>query len=212
MAIEAAINANPPVFQNPALIAQLDVKFANRYFAALNAYFHPSQYPTISQCWKVALDAVALPSPIIVQQLGVAMSAHIGLDLGVASAEVSVNETDFNEVNEVLNGQVMTVVAEIDALSPVLEEIEAVLGKYEIDLIDAALDFTRVMAWDFVVDLESSPSSEWPELIAAQDASAAGVGNFVLNPPSWIADVIAIIAKQENRDVDTIINTLNGGQ
>jgi hypothetical protein len=49
-AVEAAIEQGN-VFHNNALLAQLDVTFANRYLAALNAYFHPADFPPISACW-----------------------------------------------------------------------------------------------------------------------------------------------------------------
>ena len=210
LAIEAAINASPPVFANPALITQLDVTFANRYFTALNAYNYPNGgYGPVSACWEVALNAAGEADPIILQQLGVAMSAHIGLDLGVASATVKVDETDFDEVNQVLDATVQTVVTEIDSLSPVLAEVFAVLGKYEIDLINVGLNFTRALSWDFVTELTQAPQSNWPALISAQDAKVAVIGETIMTPPTWIQDIINVIAALENRDVTTIINTLN---
>ena len=48
---------------------RFDVAFANRYFAALNGYFHPDKHPKPTHAWQVTFDAASRREPIIVQHV-----------------------------------------------------------------------------------------------------------------------------------------------
>lgn len=213
--ITIAIKQNLPNFQDPARMERLDVTFASRYFAALNAWFWPAQYAPLSQAWRVAFQAAALPKPIIVQHLLAGVNAHIDLDLGIAAAEVSPGpaigslEHDFNLVNQVLGAQVAGVLDEIDSLSPVLAELYDVFSKFEMDIIDHALDFTRAEAWAFATELAPLDAPQQQTVIAQRDVFVAGLGATIVTPPSFIEHVIEGIALLETRDVVKIITTLN---
>jgi hypothetical protein len=214
--ITIAIKQNLPKFQDPARMERLDVTFASRYFAALNAWFWPAEMPPLSASWRVAFQAAALPKPIIVQHLLAGVNAHIDLDLGIAAATVSPGtqlpslESDFNLVNAVLGEQVTGVLDEIDELSPLLAEIYDVFAKFESDIIDHALDFTREEAWSFATQLALlDPATQWEAAIAARDHDVAGIGATIVTPPPFIAHVIEAIALLETRNVVKIIETLN---
>lgn len=213
--ITIAIKQNLPNFQKPARMEQLDVTFASRYFAALNAWFWPAQFPPITNSWRVAFQSAALPKPIIVQQLLVGVNAHIDLDLGIAAATVSPGaelpslESDFDLVNKVLAEQVSGVLDEIDELSPVLADIYDVFSKYEFDIIDLGLDVTRRAAWDFATQLAPLPQSEWPTPISQRDVIVADLGSDIIHPPAALQAIIDAIALFESRDVVKIIETLN---
>jgi hypothetical protein len=201
-------------FQDGPRMERLDVTFASRYFAALNGYFHPGDFPAISHCWRIAFDGALLPGPIIVQQMLAGVNAHIDLDLGIAAAAVAPGaalpslQHDFNTINAVLSSQVATVVEEIDSLSPVLAEIYAVLMNNELDLIADGLVVTRDSAWFFARTLSLEPAFLHPPAIMLHDLEVARVGSLILHPPLF-ARIVDVIASRESRDIVKNIQTLD---
>ena len=213
--ITVSIKKNLPNFQKPPRMEQLDVTFASRYFAALNAWFWPAQFPPLSPAWRVAFQAAALPGPIIVQHLLAGVNAHIDLDLGIAAESVAPGaqlpdlEHDFNLVNQVLANEVAGVLDEIDELSPVLAEIYKAFKNVETGIIDRMLDFTRMEAWGFATELAPLNPQQQATAIARRDAIAAGLGTLIITPPALFEHLIQVIALLETRDVVKIIETLN---
>lgn len=213
--ITIAIQQNLPKFQDPPRMERLDVTFAGRYFAALNAWFWPAQFPPLTHSWRVAFQAAALPAPIIVQHLLAGVNAHIDLDLGIAAATVSPGaelpslQSDFNRVNQVLASEVAGVLSEIDELSPVLGELYDVFSKFETDVIDRMLDVTRAEAWGFATTLAPLNAQQQGAAIANRDVFVAGVGADIITPPALFERVIDTIALLESRDVVKNIEVLN---
>lgn len=213
--ITAAIKLTLPKFQDPARMEQLDVVFASRYFAALNAWFWPAQFPPLSHAWRVAFQAAALPTPIIVQHLLAGVNAHIDLDLGIAAETVAPGaqlpglQSDFDLVNQVLAQEVAGVLDEIDELSPVLAAIYDVFAKFETDFIDHMLAFTREEAWGFAKELAALPPMLQPAAIDIRDVFVAGAGAVIIAPPKFLESVLESIAQLESRDITHIIETLN---
>ncbi|HEX8154092.1 MAG TPA: DUF5995 family protein [Thermoanaerobaculia bacterium] len=212
LAIKAGIARK--YFDDNARMEVFDVTFASRYFAALNAYFHPSPQRELSHCWKVAFDGATLTGPIIVQHLLAGVNAHIDLDLGIAAEQVAPGKSlpslqgDFIKVNTILGDQVKTVLDEIDSLSPVLADLYDLLMKYEIDLIDDGLKVTRDSAWRFATILAEVPSILRQPTISLHDLEAAKLGMLILHPPSILANVVEVIAARESRDVVRNIQVL----
>jgi Family of unknown function (DUF5995) len=211
-AIRTAIAAHK--FQDDARMDRFDAAFANRYFDALNGYFHPGQFAAPTHVWRIAFDAAQLAPPIVVQHMLAGINAHIDLDLGLAAWEIMAPgpidplHQDFDTVNAVLADQVKQTIDEIDEISPVLAQLYAVLQQYEIDLIDDSLIVFRDSAWAFAGDLSVLPVWD-PVKIIARDASTAAFGAVVMNPPSIIALFVNAIAAQESRDVGANITILN---
>jgi hypothetical protein len=213
IAIRAAIAQN--LFQDGPRMQRFDVTFASRYFAALNGYFHPGQFPPPSHCWRVAFDGTSHPEPIIVQHMLAGVNAHIDLDLGIAVEQVAPGPSlpsikiDFDTVNTVLASQVTGVVDEIDELSPVLSDIFDVLKRDEIDLIGDALLLFRDGAWRFATLLAAEPDFAHPPTLMIKDLEAAKFGTVIFYPPPLLASMIAVIASKESRDVVHNIEVLD---
>ena len=204
------------LFDDGPRMERFDVIFASRYFAALNGYFHPAQFPSLSDCWRVAFDGALLPEPILVQHMLAGVNAHIDLDLGIAAEEVAPGPLlptlhhDFNTVNAVLASQVSTVVGEINSLSPVLADIYDVLMKHELDLIADALVVVRDSAWHFASVLASKPGFIDPTIIKLHDLKVAGLGKLILDPPGLLlSHLVEIIGAAESRDIVKNIQTLD---
>lgn len=203
------------LFDDGPRMERFDVTFASRYFAALNAYFHPAQFPEISGCWKVAFDGALQPGPIIVQHMLAGVNAHIDLDLGIAAEMVAPAKQidslhhDFNTVNAVLSSQVSAVVMEINSLSPVLADLYAVLMQHELDLIAEGLVIVRDDAWRFAKLLAATPGFVDPTVIAVRDLKVKGLGELILNPPGFLERIVELIAAQESRDIVKNIRELD---
>ena len=204
------------LFEDGPRMERFDVIFASRYFAALNAYFHPAQFPVLSDCWRVAFDGALLPGPIIVQHMLAGVNAHIDLDLGIAAEAVAPGPLlptlhhDFNTVNAVLASQVATVVGEINSLSPVLADIYEVLMGHELDLIADGLVVVRDSAWRFASLLASQPGIVDPAIIRLHDLKVAALGRLILDPPGLLlSHFIEVIAASESRDIVKNIQTLD---
>lgn len=213
IAIRAAIAAGK--FQNGPRLQLLDVTFASRYFAALNGYFHPGDFPPPSHAWRVAFDGATHPEPIIIQHMLAGVNAHIDLDLGIAAEAVAPGAAlpslhdDFNTVNTVLADQVSGVVDEIDDLSPVLSDIYDVLMKDEIDLIDDSLVVFRDAAWRFACVLAAELPPLHPPTIMLRDLEVAKFGTLIFYPPPLLAAIVAAIAARESRDIVHNIEVLD---
>jgi Family of unknown function (DUF5995) len=213
IAIRDGIGNN--LFDNGPRMERFDVTVASRYFAALNAYFHPAQFPAISHCWRVAFDGALLPGPILIQHMLAGVNAHIDLDLGIAAEQVAPGSQlpslhhDFNTVNAVLASQTATVVQEINTLSPVLADIYDVLMSREIDLIADGLVIVRDGAWELAEVLAAMPSILDPSTIMLHDLKVAKIGMLILHPPGLLAHVADIIAARESRDIVKNIRTLD---
>lgn len=94
------------LFQDNARVAQLDVVFAKRYFAA---YFQVDRGETPTGAWAKSFAYARETGLPVLQHLLVAANAHITLDLGIATAEVAPGDTidsfyaDFIKVSDVLS-------------------------------------------------------------------------------------------------------------
>jgi hypothetical protein len=202
-------------FEDGPRMEHFDVTFASRYFAALNGYFHPGQFPSPTHSWLVAFNGALLPDPIIVQQMIAGVNAHIDLDLGIAAEEIAPGaklqtlKNDFNTVNAVLASQVNGVLDEIDELSPVLADIYDVLQKNEIDMISDGLKVVRDSAWCFAEKLAITPKILQPPVIMVHDLEVAQLGTLILHPPGLLGSVVQVIASRESRNVVHNISVLN---
>src|SRR5208337_5397477 len=89
--------------------------------------------------------AATMQALLILQQLLSGMNAHINLDLGIASAQVSPGDQlpqlkpDFDEINALLAGQVGTVEAEIASLSPLIGDLEKVGLRTETSVVNFSM-------------------------------------------------------------------------
>jgi Family of unknown function (DUF5995) len=199
-------------FQNGPLMEQLDVVFASRYLDALSAY---QSGGTASRSWKLTFDACGDESRLILQHLLAGMNAHINLDLGVASAQVSPGaqlpelETDFNQINDILAAQVGAVESEMSALSPLIENLSAVGLSSETTLINFNIGLARKASWFTAQRLANEPSFLHEITIDGLDLAVSVGGRTILYPPLK-GDAVAAIRTAEVQDVRSVIDILAG--
>ena len=197
-------------FQNGSLMERLDVVFASRYLDALTAY---QSGGTPSHSWKLAFEACSDDSQLILQHLLAGMNAHINLDLGVASAQVSSGDqlpqlkADFDEINDVLAAQVATVESEMDALSPLVKTLSTVDLKSETTLINFNIGLARKAAWFIAQRLANEPSFLHEATIDGLDLAVSVGGRAILYPP-FKAEALATILAAEMKEVRSVIEIL----
>ncbi|MEL1255145.1 DUF5995 family protein [Flavobacterium sp. DGU38] len=126
-------------FQNGERMEKLDVIFANRY---LKAYYQYKAKQKASECWEFSFQQAETFWPIVVQHLLLGINAHVNLDLGIASAEVSTAEnikdleSDFNQINIILSNLVEHVEKCLIKIWPTLTFLLKFSGKIENFFID----------------------------------------------------------------------------
>src|SRR5271166_3559862 len=172
-------------FQNAPLMEKLDVVFASRYLDAL-ATFQAGGTPTRS--WILAFRGGDDASLLILQQLLSGMNAHINLDLGIASAQVSPGDQlpqlkpDFDEINAVLADQVSAVEAEIAAVSPLIGDLEKIGMRSETSIINFSLQAARDNARFIATRLAGEPSALHDVTIDGLDLAVSIEGGAILHP------------------------------
>jgi len=208
-AVKDGISKNQ--FSDGPLMEKLDVVFASRYLNALAAH-QAGGNPC--RCWKVAFDACPDDSRLILQHLLAGMNAHINLDLGVASAQVSPGDqlphlkADFDQINAVLAAQVGAVEDEMASCSPLVKGVSSVGPETESSLINFNIDLARQTAWLTAERLASQQAALLDVTIDGLDLAVSLEGRAILYPPGKEAALAALRAI-EVQDVRSVIEILS---
>ena len=198
-------------FSDGPRLEKLDVVFASRYLDALAAY-QAGEKP--SHCWKIAFEACADESRLILQHLLAGMNAHINLDLGVAAAQVCPGDTidqlqgDFNQINTVLAVQVGAVEEEMSAISPLIDTLSHFGLETETTLINFNIDLARRAAWFTAQRLAKEPEFLHDVTLDGLDLAVSAEGRAILYPP-FKAEALASILAAEVHDARKVIEILN---
>lgn len=202
-------------FDDDARMETLDVTFATRYLTAFQQW--RSNDPAISACWKVAFNAVADPTLIILQNLLAGMNAHIDYDLGIAAAQVAGTmdglnslHDDFSKINSLLACLVPTVFSELGSLSPLIHLAEDVDESGEENLVDSFMKVARDLSWllaNELVILRDTPDLQ-QTLLAAKDTEASWIGSKLIAPGGSLEKIFHVIWLPESKDVAKNIEAL----
>ena len=197
-------------FSDGSLMETLDVVFASRYLDAYDAFQAKEQ---LSHCWKIAFHACDDDSRLILQHLLAGMNAHINLDLGVASAQVSPGDklpslrADFDQINTVLAAQVGAVEDEMAAVSPLIKGLSKIGLKTETTLINFNIDLARKAAWFTAEHLAGEPAILHEITIEGLALAVSVEARAILYPPCK-GDALAAIRAAEVQDVRSVIEIL----
>lgn len=201
-------------FNDNERMRRLDTIFANRYFAA---YFsHQDQSGIVTQSWGVAFERARRRHLMILQQLLLGMNAHIDLDLGIATEEVSEGvltdelREDFNRLNIILASLVETVQEQVVSVSPLLKIGDQLAGRLDEDLVDWGINLARDNAWGFARSLSGLGRNDKTVAIQKRDGEVALVGHIISSNRWFIAPIAWIIAFTEPGDVRRVIAILSG--
>lgn len=183
-------------FQNGERMEKLDVIFANRY---LKAYYQYQAKEKPSECWGFAFEQAENFWPIVLQHLLLGINAHINLDLGIASAEVSTVEDieelkhDFDQINFILSSLVAGVEKCLIKIWPTLTWILKATGKIDNFFIDFSMETARNGAWKFANEFVAVPENEREACTQLRDKRITEIARLVSNPGYFVSAVFKII-------------------
>ncbi|HEY7334588.1 MAG TPA: DUF5995 family protein [Bryobacteraceae bacterium] len=185
-AVEEKVNAGG--YNDPAWLAELDVKFAALYFSSLYASLSGAACPG---CWSAMLSARDQTRIARIQFALAGMNAHINRDLpiaivstcqaaGAAPQHGTPHYSDYTAINSTLNGlldlakKTLNVRLLGDPLPPVSHLEDTI----------AALDLAafREKAWDTAENLWQASPLESAGLLGVIDTLTAGIGKALLVP------------------------------
>ncbi|CAD0006404.1 DUF5995 family protein [Flavobacterium salmonis] len=191
-------------FQNGERMEKLDVIFANRY---LKAYYQYKAKEKTSDCWEFSFKQAESFWPIVVQHLLLGINAHVNLDLGIASAEVSTIEnikdleSDFNQINIILSNLVEHVEKCLIKIWPTLAIILKLSGKIDNFFIDFSMKTARDGAWKFANEFVTTSEDQREASTQKRDKRIAEIARLVSNPGYFVSAVFKFIRLFERGDV-----------
>lgn len=189
-------------FEDNARMEQLDVYFANRYFAAYDAYRKGEH---CSACWKVAFDASRDKRLVILQHTLLGINAHINLDLGIAAYDTMAGQDihqiqpDFFAINRILSEMVDSVKANLGKVSPVFNWLVPLAKHKDEMLVKFSINTAREGAWEFAQQLGQSQRN--PTLITQRDQVIATLGNALRNQGTMLRWILKPVRLAEWRSV-----------
>ncbi len=199
-------------FDDGSRMSRFDARFANAYLTAYEQY---RAHQTPSRAWKLAFDLTRSDDTIILQDLLLAINAHINLDLGVvtgtAFAPSKLNDfhDDFNRINDILASLIPLARNTVERFSPRLSELIA-LGGPEVELtLQFSVGAARDEAWRAGTLVANTPGSIRPLLVDTLDARTKLLGRVIATPAEPIRSVVRHIQAAESTDVPAIIEALD---
>jgi len=199
-------------FEDGPRMERLDVRFANRFLGAYDAF---SRKDKCSLCWRIAFDAAERQEPIVLQHLLLGMNAHINYDLGIAAAETCPGAAleslhhDFNEINDILASLIDEVKKDIEAVSPWIGWLDRLGGRATDVIIRFSMNKARSFAWHFAVSLSRADSVDRFKLTMNRDAETTLLGQELLKPPGWLLRfVIWLIRMRETSSIADVTRHL----
>ncbi len=199
-------------FDDAARMEKFTTQFANRYFRAWDDY---QKNIKSTRSWQMTFDAVQKPELLIVQNLLLAINAHINLDLGIVAAELCPGDKlqtlqdDFIKINAILSDLLEPVEMVLGQLSPLIEILDKFGGKKDEIIFNFSIRKARRDAWNNAVILAHQSPDVQQSIIKVIDSKVAFIGRAIANPSRDFDRALNLIRKSENNDIITIINSLN---
>lgn len=200
-------------FDDGPRMARFDAWFANAYFEAYEK-FRVGGRP--SRAWQFAFERSRSGRLLILQNLLLAINAHINLDLGVVTgkafpgSELDGFHDDFDRINKILSSLIPAARETVEQFSPLLEELTAVGGQDVALALEFSVDAARDEAWRAAELISLTPSEIDRLAIGTFDAKAKLLGRVVADHPEPLATVVRRIRRAESTDVAAIITALDG--
>jgi hypothetical protein len=200
------------IFDDGPRMSRFDALFANEYLAAYEK-FRANQSP--SRVWQFAFDTSRSGQLIILQNLLLAINAHINLDLGVVAGKTFRGKAledfhdDFDRINDILFSLLPAARDTIEQFSPLLDDLTAIGGDDVALVLEFSVEAARDDAWRAATLLSLTPSEVRPFAIGALDAKAKLLGRVVADPVEPLATVVRGIRRAESADVAAIITALD---
>lgn len=176
-------------FSDSRWVEELIVVFANHYREAFEDY-ERDRRRAIPMAWYLSFDASLVGQGLIIQDLMLAMNAHINYDLPFALVHVGIDDDrplrlrDYGRINEVLSDTICQIQHRVLALySPSLVLIDRLFGSVGGWITRAAIQRARRRAMAWAISLAEARCAAKRQRVACQIAArAAAIGNLILLP------------------------------
>lgn len=207
--VRAAVLAEE--FDDGERMARLVVVFAQRY---LDAYSEYRSNGTCSQSWLVAFQCETGRGLTVLQHLLLGMNAHIGLDLGVAAAEVAGADVlsirgDFVRINAILGNEIDDTQARLTRIFRPLGLIDRLCGEVDERLSLFSIAYARDKAWSQCLELVLADEVTKRELILERDLGVSRFSAELIRPSGFgMRLLLKIVRSFERGDVRTRIQIL----
>ena len=200
------------IFDDGPRMERLDVAFASRYLVAFDAF---GKNEPLSDCWRVAFQTGNKFWPLLIQQLLVGTNAHINFDLGIAAASIGGSDlpalrSDFDRINDILGGMVLTVRRNIEEVSPWIKFMDQLAPSAEDKIINFSLSKARASAWLVAMMVNSTPPERLGTKLAILDDGVAMLGSLISEPKGGLINLgLRGIRLRESNDVPHVIDVLS---
>ncbi len=199
-------------FEDGPRMSKFDAAFANAYFTAYDQY-RKRRRPSLA--WQFAFDRTASGRLIVLQDLVVAINAHINLDLGVVAGtafpppRLNGFHDDFDRINDILASLIPLARSAIEEFSPELAELSEVGGPDVAEALEFSVDVARDEAWRTATIVSLTPDEVRPLTVLTVDGKAKLLGRVIADPPEPVGSVVRHIRRTESTDVVAIIAALD---
>jgi hypothetical protein len=199
-------------FEDGERMERFDVIFASRY---LDSYYRFLSGDGISKCWLTAFESCGKRRLLILQQLMLAMNAHINLDLGIAAAHTSPGDElialkgDFDQINKVLFELVDGVQSQIAKVSPWIGLLDRLGGRADEMIAEVLMGSARNKAWKFAEELAPLNPDDQTRKIGRYDAAIDLIARKIRYPGLLFTLKTLPVRIMESDDVPQVIDSLN---
>lgn len=210
IALRAGIQAGR--FEDPARMTRLIVIFANRY---LDAYARYDRGEKPARAWQYTFDVAQAGRALILQDLLLAMNAHINLDLGIAAAEACPNtlypplKRDFGMINAVIAELVDGVQSEISLVSPHFNLIDDMGGRVDEAIFTFGVNVARDAAWRAGESLCTVDGKQLVVGIQRLDRNVAVRARLIFNRAQTRLVTFKLMQASEEPDVARVMDVLS---
>lgn len=198
-------------FQDNQRMQHFDVVFANLYIQAFHDYREGSP---VSESWLLSFDN-RHEKITLIQHLLLGMSAHINLDLAIATSRVMEGKPiddiarDFRMVNDILADITDEVQERLGRVSPLLFLLDWIGQRSDEKIADFSIRAAREFSWQAAKDLWATDVPLVSQSIEKIDRRVAEIGSrFILPRSKMLSWVLSIIARFESTDKRKIINAM----
>jgi Family of unknown function (DUF5995) len=198
-------------FEDPVRMEQLDIRFAQRYFDAYDAF---SQQKSPSAAWNAAFWASADDDLIVLQHLILGINAHINLDLSIAAAETAPGnaiwglEKDFAEINRIIAELTDEVEAQLAQIWLPFGWLDVLLRTRDEGWINFSISTARKASWEAAKQIAVLDGQPKQLFINTLDAGVAFLAQRITAPGFWVKQGIRIVRRCEKGTVAEKIGVL----
>jgi hypothetical protein len=170
-------------FRHPDWVVSLAERFADRYVAALDGW--DVGHEPVPEAWKIVFETIRLSRTSVLEDLVLAMTAHIVHDLPISLVEVGESHIyDFHHMNDVLAIEIQPIADGVTArYEPFFRWIDHLERRHTLVLTNFGFRVSRGVAW-YNANRLLDPVSHDAALESGTKSVLTLVGD-VRRPPLW---------------------------